>query len=174
MNLQTPRLFLRPIQRHDAADLFVGRGDPEVMRWWDWPEQKCVDEIRGIIANHFAEIESGRVQWWVVSVTPRGPAIGECDISDIDLHHKRGEVGFLFRREAWGKGYAFEAMERVLRYGFTELGLERLGARFHAGNEASRRLLEKLGFSHEGLLRSHVLRDGARRDGVLYGLNKKS
>lgn len=174
MNLQTSRLFLRPIQRHDAADLFVGRGDPEVMRWWDWPEQKSVDEVRGIIANHFAEIESGRVQWWVVSVTPRGPAIGECDISDIDLHHKRGEVGFLFRREAWGKGYAFEAMERVLRYGFTELGLERLSARFHAGNEASRRLLEKLGFSHEGLLRGHVWRDGARRDCVLYGLNKKS
>ena len=174
MNLETPRLFLRPIQRHDAADLFVARGDAEVMRWWDWPEQKSVDEVRGIITNHLSEIESGRVQWWVVSLTPRGPAIGECDISDIDLHHRRGEVGFLFRREAWGKGYAREAMERVVRYGFSELGLERLAARFHAGNEASRKLLERLDFHYEGTLRSHVLRDGARRDCVLYGLEKKS
>ena len=173
MNLTTPRLFLRPIQRHDAADLFAARGDAETMRWWDWPAQKSVDEVRDIVANHFAEIDSGRVQWWVVSLTPRGPAIGECDISDIDLHHKRGEVGFLFRRDAWGKGYAFEAMTRVLRYGFDELGLERLGARFHAGNESSRKLLEKLGFTFEGTLRGHVLRDGVRRDCVLYGLNNK-
>lgn len=172
MNLQTPRLFLRPIQRHDAADVFVGRGDEAAMRYWDWPAQKSVDEVRGIIANHVAEIESGRVSWWVVSLTPRGAAIGECDISDIDLHHKRGEVGFLFRREAWGKGYAGEAMARVVRHGFEDLGLERLSARFHAGNEASRRLLERLGFAYEGTLRGHVVRDGARRDCVLYGLAK--
>jgi ribosomal-protein-alanine N-acetyltransferase len=172
MNLQTPRLFLRPIQLHDAADLFVGRGDAEVMRYWDWPPQKCVDEVRGIITNHFADIQSGAVQWWVASLSPRGPAIGECDLSDIDLHHRRAEVGFLFRRAAWGQGYAREAMTRVLRYGFEDLGLERLSARFHAGNEASKRLLEALGFSHEGTLPGHVLRDGTRRDCMLYGLNK--
>lgn len=172
MNLQTQRLHLRPIQLHDAADIFVARGDDEVMRYWDWPAQKSVDEVRGIVANHFAEVQSGRVQWWVAALSPRGPAIGECDISDIDLHHKRGEIGFLFRRDAWGQGYAREAMARVVRHGFEELGLERLAARFHAGNDASRRLLEKLGFAYEGTLRGHVLRDGARRDCVLYGLNK--
>ena len=56
-----------------------------------------------------------------------------------------------------------------MRYGFEELGLERLWARFHAGNEGSRRLLETLGFAHEGTLRGHVLRDGERRDCLLYG-----
>ena len=174
MNLQTARLFLRPIQLHDAADIFVARGDEEVMRYWDWPAQKSVDEVRAIIVNHFAQIESGTVQWWVASLTPRGPAIGECDLSDINLHHARAEVGFLFRREAWGKGYAFEAMTRVLRYGLDELGLARLSARFHAGNAASKKLLERLGFSYEGTLRGYVLREGARRDCVLYGLNKAS
>lgn len=169
MNLQTQRLHLRPVQRHDAEALFVARGDEEVMRYWDWPPQKCVDDVRSIIAAHQAEVGSGRVQWWVASLSPRGPAIGECDLSDIDLHHRRAEIGFLFRREAWGKGYAEEAMRRVIRHGFENLGLERLSARFHAGNEASRRLLERLGFSHEGVLRGHVLRDGVRRDCVLYG-----
>lgn len=172
MNLQTSRLFLRPIQLHDAADIFVARGDAEAMRYWDWPAQTSVDAVRGIIANHFADMQSGAVQWWVAAPAPRAAAIGECDLSDIDLHHKRAEVGFLFRRDAWGQGYAREAMERVLRYGFEELGLERLTARFHAGNEASRTLLERLGFAHEGTLRGHVVRDGVRRDCLLYGLNK--
>ncbi len=169
MNLQTPRLHLRPIQLHDAADLFAGRGDDEVMRYWDWPAQKCVDQVRGIIGNHFEEIGAGRVHWWVVATSPRGPAIGECDLSEIDLQHRRAEVGFLFRRDAWGHGYAQEAMARVMRFGFEELGLERLAARAHASNAASRRLLEKLGFVYEGTLRGHVLRDGERRDCVLYG-----
>ncbi len=169
MNLQTKRLYLRPIQLNDAADLFAGRGDEAVMRYWDSPAQKCVDQVRAVIANHFDAIGSGEVQWWVVALSPRGPAIGECDLSDIDLQHKRAEVGFLFRRTAWGQGYAREAMERVLRFGFEDLGLERLSARFHAGNEPSRKLLEKLGFACEGTLRGHVLHDGVRRDCVLYG-----
>jgi ribosomal-protein-alanine N-acetyltransferase len=169
MNLQTARLHLRPVRVNDAADLFIGRGDPEVMRYWDWPAQESVDQVRSVIQNHMAEIDSGRTQWWAVATTPRGPAIGEADLSEIDLHHRRAEVGFLFHRAAWGQGFAHEAMTRVMRHGFEELGLERLWARFHAGNEASRRLLEKLGFAYEGTLRGHVIRDGERRDCVIYG-----
>jgi RimJ/RimL family protein N-acetyltransferase len=172
MNLQTARLFLRPIRPNDAPDIFAARGDDEAMRYWDWPAQKSIDEVRAIIAGHFAQIESGATLWWVAALSPRGPAIGECDLSAIDPHHRRAEVGFLFRRDAWGKGYAGEAMARVMRYGFEELGLERLEARFHAGNEASRKLLERLGFAPEGMLRGHVLRDGARRDCILYGRGK--
>jgi ribosomal-protein-alanine N-acetyltransferase len=169
MNLQTPRLHLRPIRMTDAAELFVARGDPQVMRYWDWPPQKSVDEVRDIIGGHKSELDGGTTQWWAVAQTPRGPAIGECDLSEIDLQHRRAEIGFLFRRAAWGQGFAREAMTRVLRYGFEELGLERLWARFHAGNAASQRLLETLGFSYEGTLRGHVLRDGERRDCLLYG-----
>jgi [ribosomal protein S5]-alanine N-acetyltransferase len=172
MNLQTQRLFLRPVQLHDAAELFVARGDAQVMRYWDWPAQESVQEVRTLIQNHFAEIESGAVQWWVAALSPRGPAIGECDLSEIDTHHKRAEVGFLFRRDAWGNGYAYEAMQRIISFAFKELELERLWARFHTGNEPSRRLLEKLGFTHEGTLRGHVWRDGERRDCALYGRMK--
>jgi ribosomal-protein-alanine N-acetyltransferase len=169
MNLQTQRLFLRPIRLNDAPAIFEARGDAQVMRYWDWPAQESVDEVRRIIQNHFQEIDSGATQWWVAALSPRGAAIGECDLSEIDLHHKRAEVGFLFKRAAWRQGYAREAMERVIRHGFEELGLERLSARFHVGNEASQRLLEKLGFTYEGTLRGHVVREGVRRDCILYG-----
>ncbi|MBV9905338.1 MAG: GNAT family N-acetyltransferase [Alphaproteobacteria bacterium] len=172
MKLETPRLFLRPIQLHDSDDVFVARGDPEVMRFWDYPAMESADQVRDVITQHHGEIESGATEWWVVALTPRGPAIGEVDLSEIDRTHKRAEVGFLFRRDAWGKGYAREAMTRVMRYGFEELGLERLSARFHAGNDASKRLLEALGFTYEGTLRGHVLRDGERRDCVLYGRSR--
>ena len=169
MNLQTQRLFLRPVRIHDAPDLFVARGDAETMQYWDWPAARGVDEVRDLIQRHHDAIDSGATLWWTVATTTRGPAIGECDLSGIDVAHRRAEIGFLFRRDAWGQGYAREAMARVMRHAFEDLALERLWARIHAGNDASLRLVRQLGFSHEGTLRGHVLRDGVRRDCLLYG-----
>jgi len=172
MNLETPRLFLRPVSLNDAEDLFAARSDEIAMRYWDWPPAHSVEEIAAVIREHFDEIDRGETLWWVVARTPRGPAIGECDLSAIAPVHRRAEVGFLFRRQVWGQGFAQEAMERVRRYAFDDLKLERLWARVHAGNDASTRLLTRLGFEPEGTLRGHILRDGARRDCLLYGLNR--
>jgi ribosomal-protein-alanine N-acetyltransferase len=167
--LQTERLTLRPLAVADAPALLEARSDPDVMRYWDWPPQTSVGEIETIIREHAADIGEGAVLWWAVALAPDGPAIGECDLSELDRHHRRAELGFLFRRSVWGKGYAREAAEAVIAYAFGPLGLERLGARVHAGNEASCRLLMRLGFAYEGTLRAHVLRDGARRDCLVYG-----
>lgn len=169
MNLQTSRLFLRPLAVRDALALFEARRDPQVMRYWDWPPQKSVAEVESVIADHLPQIADGNVLWWAVALSPNGPAIGECDLSEIDHRNGRAEIGFLFARRCWGKGYAREAAEAMIAHAFGPMGLSRLWARFHAGNEASRRLLEKLGFVHEGTLRQHVLRDGERRDCLLYG-----
>jgi RimJ/RimL family protein N-acetyltransferase len=169
MILQTNRLFLRPIAVSDAPALFEARGDAEVMRYWDWPEQKDVAAVERILAEHVPELASEATRWWAVALSPHGPAIGECDLSEIDRRHGRAEVGFLFARRYWGHGYAQEAMQRVIGYGFNDLGLERLWARFHEGNDTSKRLLEKLGFAYEGRLRAHIARDGERRDCLIYG-----
>jgi ribosomal-protein-alanine N-acetyltransferase len=170
--LQTPRLTLRPIAPTDAAALLAARSDPDVMRHWDWPAQKTAEVIEAIIAEHGPAIVEGTVCWWVVALSPDGPAIGECDLSEIDRHHRRAELGFLFAREHWGKGYAEEVTRRAMKYGFEELGLERLWARVHAGNERSVRLLERLGFSYEGTLKAHILRDGERRDCLVFGRSR--
>lgn len=169
MILQTQRLTLRPIRVDDAAALFAARGDADVMRYWDWPEQESIEQVRGVLAAHIPAPGDQTALWWVAALSPEGPAIGECDLSEIDRHNRRAEVGFLFTKAYWGQGYACEAMERVIAYGFAELGLERLSARIHDGNTASQRLLERLGFAYEGRLRAHVVRDGMRRDCLVYG-----
>jgi ribosomal-protein-alanine N-acetyltransferase len=139
------------------------------MRYWDWPAQDSVEQVREILAAHVPAPDDESMLWWVVALSGDGAAIGECDLSEIDRHNRCAEVGFLFARAYWGQGYAREAMERVIVHGFGELGLERLWARFHDGNDASRRLLERLGFAYEGRLRAHIVRDGARRDCLIYG-----
>lgn len=169
MLLRTRRLFLRPLSVADTPALFAARSDPEVMRYWDWPAQTSIGEIEQIFADHLPALADGSALWFAVALSPEGPAIGECDLSEIDRHQGRAELGFLFARAHWGKGYGREAGQALVEMGFGELGLARLWARVHAGNEASRRVLERLGFAHEGILRGHVVREGERRDCLLYG-----
>jgi ribosomal-protein-alanine N-acetyltransferase len=173
MNLRTTRLFLRPIALCDAQALFAVRGDPEVMRYWDWPEHKTPADLEEMFRAHIPDSDDGHMHWWSVAESEHGPAIGECDLSEIDRHHRRAEVGFLFARTHWGKGYAEEAMRAVIDFAFGPLGLERLWARCHFGNDASVKLLERLGFSFEGRLKAHVQRDGRPRDCLIYGLLKE-
>jgi len=114
-------------------------------------------------------MRAGRARYWAACPKGTGQAIGGCDLADIDYVHRRAEVGFLFHRAWWGNGYALEAMRAVVDHAFGVLPIDRLGARLHAGNAACARLLERLGFSFEGRLFGHVLRDGERRDCLLYG-----
>lgn len=168
--LHTDRLHLRPLAPRDAPALFAIMSDPLAMRFWDWPPFKELHTVREIVDGQIHTMEGGTAQYWAVCLAGTGQAIGTCDLSDIDHHHKRGEVGFAFHRSYWGNGYAYEAMVAVIGEAFGPMDLERLGARLHAANHASRRLLERLGFAYEGRLMRHVLRDGQRRDCLLYGL----
>ena len=168
--LETQRLLLRPLQPRDAEALFAIMSDAEAMRFWDWPPFTDLETVREIVAGQAVAMDSGEARYWAVRLKGAGAAIGTCDLGDIERHHGRAEVGFAFNRAYWGNGYAYEAMSAVIAYAFGEVGVARLGARLHAGNHASRRLLERLGFSYEGRLIGYVQRDGIRRDCLLYGL----
>jgi ribosomal-protein-alanine N-acetyltransferase len=167
--LETDRLHLRPLAPRDAEALFAIMSDAEAMRFWDWSPFRELETVREVVASQLASMQAGEACYWAACLRGTGHAIGTCDLSDIDRHHGRAEVGFAFHRSYWGNGYALEAMTAITDYAFSGMALARLGARLHAGNHASRRLLERLGFSYEGRLLSHVMRDGRRRDCLLYG-----
>ena len=168
-SFDTERLHLRPLAPRDAEALFAIMSDHEAMRFWDWSPFREVQTVREVVASQLASMQAGEACYWAACLRGTGHAIGTCDLSDIDRHHGRAEVGFAFHRSYWGNGYALEAMTAITDYVFSAMAIERLGARLHAGNHASRRLLERLGFSYEGRLIGHVVRDGVRRDSLLYG-----
>jgi ribosomal-protein-alanine N-acetyltransferase len=167
--LETERLRLEPIAETDAEAMFPLMGDPEVMAFWDSPEIDDPDLIAEIVRAQAAETADGKSYYWAMRGLADGRFIGACDLSEIDPRHRRAEVGFMLGRQAWGQGYALEAMRAVVAFAAAN-GLRRLLARTHLGNRRSEAVLEKLGFQEEGLLRGYVLRDGERRDCRLFGL----
>ena len=167
--LETERLRLDPITEEDAAGMFPIMGDPEVMAYWDVPEVDDPDFVRDVVAGQIADMQAQSAVHWGMRTLADGEFLGCCDLSEIDRRHRRAEIGFMLGRDAWGRGYALEAMRTVVAFAATN-GLRKLTARTHLGNRRSESLLEKLGFTEEGLLRGHILKDGERRDCRVFGL----
>ena len=170
MILQTARLTLRPLAASDAQSMHALMSDPEVMAFWDVAE---IDDIGLTIAIMDAQIRDmglGKAFYWAMTKRDGGAFVGCCDLTDIDRWHHRAEVGFVIGKPFWSDNYAFEAMQAVMAHAAQSLHLRRLSARTHLGNVRSVRLLERLGFHEEGLLRGYVARDGERRDCLLFGL----
>lgn len=167
--LETERLRLEPLLASDADHLFPIMGDPEVMAYWDVPEVDDPDLVAAIVQGQVDAMAAGKALYWAMRTLADGEFVGSCDLSEIDRWHRRAEVGFMLGREAWGQGYALEAMIMVVAFAATN-GLRKLTARTHLGNRRSEALLQKLGFKEEGLLRGHILKDGDRRDCRVFGL----
>jgi ribosomal-protein-alanine N-acetyltransferase len=170
MILQTPRLTLRPMTMEDAGHLHAIMSDAEVMAFWDVSEIEDIELTTAILQSQIDQMKARKSFYWAMERTDDNTFVGCCDLSDIDRWHHRGEVGFIVAKSYWGDGYAQEAMAAVVDHAAQALKLRRLTARTHLGNIRSVRLLEKLGFRHEGLLRGYVDRDGERRDCLLFGL----
>jgi ribosomal-protein-alanine N-acetyltransferase len=167
--LETERLTLRALTVADGADVHQLMSDPEVMAHWDLAAIDDPDLTDVIVASQVQAADDGKAYYWAATRTADALFLGLVDLSDIDRWHHRAEIGFMLGREAWGQGYGAEAMAAVVTFA-ASLGLKRLTARTHVGNERSEALLRKLGFEQEGYLRGHIQRDGERRDCRLFGL----
>ena len=170
MILQTSRLTLRPMTITDAQSLHAIMSDAEVMAFWDMSEIEDIELTIEILKSQLADMKAKKSSYWAMTRTEDGLFVGCCDLSEIDRWHHRAEVGFIVSKAFWGDGYAQEAMEAVVDHAAQAMKLRRLTARTHLGNFRSVKLLEKLGFRQEGLLRGFVDRDGERRDCLMFGL----
>ena len=170
MILNTERLVMRPLNPGDARAVHLMMRDAEVMAYWDVGKIEDPAVTGDIVQRQLEEMEKDRGFYWAMERVGDRRFVGVCDLSEIDKRHARAEVGFMVGRANWGDGYTFEAMHAVISHAALALRLRRLEARTHIGNVRSIRLLERLGFRREGLMRGYVERDGERRDCLLFGL----
>ena len=169
MIIQTSRLTLNPLAAADAPAIRPLFADPEVMAHWDYAlidEPATIDQL---IDGQIEAMRNDQAFYWTLRRTGDPDLLGCCDIAEVDWRHRRAEAGFVLARPYWGQGYALEAMHAIIDH-VAGLGLKRLTARIHVGNNRSDALLQRLHFQQEGYLRGHVDRDGERRDCKIYGL----
>ena len=99
--------------------------------------------------------------------------VGVLQLAAIDHAEKRAAISiFIGPKELWGRGIGSTALRLLLDYAFTVQGLERVFAEVYGFNTRSQRLMERVGFQKEGILRQHDLQNGKRQDLHVYGILK--
>ncbi|MCC5903649.1 MAG: GNAT family N-acetyltransferase [Halomonas sp.] len=167
--IETERLILKPLETDDAASLLAIFSDPEVMKYWNTAPWEGIQDAYSFISASNDSMSRQESLVLGIYVKSTGELAGKCMLFSYDEGSKRAEVGFGLSRTCWGKGYIGEAGEALIQYGFNSLKLRRIEAEIDPDNHSSAKVLEKLGFSQEGLLRQRWEINGVVSDSALYG-----
>ncbi len=174
MPIRTPRLLIRPRQPGDGKFTLAAIVETwdDLHRWMWWAETPNTFTSEQIDMRYL-QTTGGILQQDVIELLGIEAATGEpvvwCGFHDIDWKSRQCDTGFWVRRSAQGKNIATESTNAMLRYAFGALGMHRVGLTHSEGNEASRRIAEKLGFLPEGVQRAaNPLPGGVRADRHCY------
>ena len=170
--IRTARLKLRPLCEADVSPLFAIHSDAKSMRYWDAPIWKSDERGRAMVARDLSLMTTDYLRLGI-ELGGSGTLLGTCALWGINVQCRRAEIGFILGSQSWGRGYMHEALSALLDYGFNELDLNRVEAETDPRNERSARLLDRLGFSKEGLFRERCIVDGEISDGAMYGLLRR-
>lgn len=168
--LATARLTLRPLLPCDAPALLAIHGDPTVMRYWSTPPWRALEDAQAFVARSAADTAEGQALRLGVTRTADARLIGQCTLFAISASNRRAEIGYSLAADSWGQGLMAEALRGLIGYGFGALALNRIEADVDPRNTCSLRLLERLGFEREGLLRQRWVVAGEVSDSALFGL----
>jgi ribosomal-protein-alanine N-acetyltransferase len=169
--LVTKRLTLRELRTSDAAAVASRAGDQRVAKYLiQVPSPYPVSLAKRWIAGRIAWWDAGRgVTFAIVRKDKPDDLIGTMSLRR-HLRDRRAELGYWLGAADWGHGFVTEAARAAVQFGFDELLLAKIYAQVLSGNDASERVLEKLGMQREGLRRKHVRQDHRLTDVTLFGL----
>jgi RimJ/RimL family protein N-acetyltransferase len=162
---------LRAWRESDLMAIVLACRDPEIVRWTRVPERYGETDARAyLLARHEAIAGGTSAPFAIVSATDPVRLLGSISLMRFNWRHQRAEVGYWLGPEARGHGHASRAVKLICRFGFDQLGLERIDLMAATGNPASQRVAERSGFTREAVLRSFFEGKGERHDMVAFGL----
>lgn len=174
--IRTERLLLRPSLLSDADAAYERRSLPEVGRYQVWempydPEQAAKGMAKLVTMDGPADGQD----WSLTVVDGAAP---DQILGDLYVGIKRGgrnaEIGYTFHPDHWGRGYASEAAQAIVRYLFLDFGVSRVEASLHPDNPASARVLEACGMTFEGLMRQSFWVGDECSDDMIYGMTRSA
>ena len=168
--IEAPRVTLRRISEQDVDAFYAIFSDAEVMRYWSTPPLTDRDVAAKLIKEIDDDWQRRALLKWGLALRADGRLIGSVTLFNLDLNHRRSEIGYALARDHWGRGYMNEALMAVLKFAFEELDLHRIEADVDPRNAASIKTLERLGFQREGYLRERWQVSGEIQDAYFYGL----
>ncbi|QHW30572.1 GNAT family N-acetyltransferase [Paenibacillus rhizovicinus] len=167
---QTARLLLRPVELRDADDIQRLAGEYQVAKTTlslphPYPEGAAETWI------HFRTDAARHGHGYTFAIINLATkALMGCISLDLTSEHQRAEIGYWLGSRFWENGYATEAAQQVVRFGFQQLRLNRIWGAVMTKNQASSAVLRKIGMTFEGCFKQHVRKWSHFEDIDYYGM----
>ena len=168
--LEGKSIRLRAYRADDFEDFYALHSDPRVMRYWSFPAWTDRAQAQPRFQSALDGRDATTRLCWVIATRHDDRLIGGVTLYAIDPTHARAEIGYALAPAHWGHGHAAEALRLALAHAFDAVALRRIEADIDPRNLASCRLVERLGFRREGLLRARWKVSDELCDTALYGL----
>ena len=170
--LETPRLVLRKLRFEDLYDCYERlMSDGEVTKYLSFEPHQDIGETLAELEGTLERYDQGGCCRWAIANREDDGFLGVFEL--LDLNEADGSCTFscMLAEEAWGQGYAAEAMEAAFRYATEELGVKKIVADHMAPNAAAGRAMEKAGMTMAGVIPGKYEKQGMHRDAICYELN---
>lgn len=176
MLINTPRLLLREFNPDDWQLVLAYHNNPRYLRFYPQEAENEI-QVRAFVqrfVDQAQELPRQKYQF-AICLEYSGQLIGNVGVrlGGLGLREpeaRQGDIGYEIDPAFWGQGYATEAAQAMLDFGFQSLHLHRIWARCLAENLASQRVLEKIGMRQEGRLRQDEYFKGRWWDTLIYAI----
>lgn len=165
--LETDRLILRRFGGNDTEMMFTNwANDPLVAKYLTWKAHTNVAETKSVIDMWISKYPQPNFYQWAMFSKETNNLIGSISVIHMEEKIRACEIGYCIGQAFWNKGYTTEAGKKVIEFLFNEVGFNRIEARHDIENNASGKVMMKLGMQYEGVLRQ----DGFNNEGKIIDL----
>jgi len=171
--LECDRLLFRKILLSDAKDILLIRSNDDVMRYMDVDRFESISDAEKLINSVEEAYKKQEGITWAIIEKHSNNFIGYFGFWRMIPEHCRAEIGYTLKGEYWGKGYMYETINRMVKFGFENMKLHSIEANVNPENENSKKVLEKIGFKKEAYFRENYLFNNRFLDSIIYSLLEK-
>ncbi|MGE7693894.1 GNAT family N-acetyltransferase [Lysinibacillus sp. NPDC094177] len=171
--LETERFILRKAQENDCLDLFELYSNESVVKYIPLEPFNSVEDTKSEMIWYEKIFEEQSGLRWVIEEPVTKKVIGTCGFLNYEKAHNRLEIGYDLIPSYWKKGIMKETLSTIIHFAFTKMNVNKIEAKVVPENITSIKLLEKLNFNQEGMLREHEFEKGNYVDLVIFSILKR-
>lgn len=172
--LETDRLILRKFSIEDAEGMYNNWAtDSETCKFLSWDVHKNIEETKEVINKWISKYEKGSYNW-IVELKDNHEVIGSICDNGFSIKNQTIDIAYCYGSKYWKKGYATEALRKVIEYLLIEKDFYLVSANHRSSNPASGRVMEKAGMKKEATLRDrrYNAETNKRYDMIIYSITK--
>lgn len=169
--LQTGRLRLRRFTLSDVQDAYTNwLSDPDVAFYMRWDAHKDMKQTEEMLSKIISDYEKPNYYRWAITLGAGGEVIGVIGFHIDNESDMVADIAYALGKAYWGRGIVTEALREVLRFGLSDVGLNRIEAYHAVKNPASGKVMKKSGMTYEGRLRQKYKSHAGFEDCDLYAI----